>query len=257
MDREQLRQLLQGLVDGSQEVDDLLARLTHWPILESAAAQFDTQRPLRNGFTEVVLGEGKTYEQLHAIIAAALTARHPLLATRIAQTTADPLTQQFPQLSYHSMSRTLQWRETPPMAISGRLAILAAGTADASVAEEAWQTAAFFGLEGERHYDVGVAGLHRLLGRIGCIKDADVIIVIAGMEGALPTVVGGLVRAPVIAVPTSVGYGAQFEGLAALLGMLNSCAEGIAVVNIDNGYGAACAALRIMQNRVQCTTDNT
>jgi pyridinium-3,5-biscarboxylic acid mononucleotide synthase len=256
MDRDQLRLLLGSIRDNRCSIDDAMTQLRDWPIMSSDVAQFDTHRQLRNGFTEVIMGQGKSLTQLEQICAKALAQDHPLLATRIAPAHAVALTAQFPQLQHDDASRTLQCRTSPRTPVPGRLAILAAGTADVPVAEEAWQTAAFFGAEAERHYDIGVAGLHRLLSRVQLLRDVDVAIVVAGMEGALPTVVGGLIAAPIIAVPTSVGYGTQYHGLSALLGMLNSCAEGISVVNIDNGYGSACAALRILQNRMQCTTDN-
>ena len=210
----------------------------------------DTKRAGRNGFAESIFCEGKNFEQICRIIEEMRDKGLNILGTRVASEVGEKLSQQFHGLDYHSLSRTFQWVQKGPPLIKGSLGVLAAGTADTSVAEEAFQTAKFYGVEAKRFYDVGVAGLHRLLSKIEEIRKCDVIIAVAGMEGALASVVGGLVDAPVIACPTSVGYGTNFGGLVTLGAMLNSCAEGITVVNIDNGFGAACAALRILRNKV-------
>lgn len=205
----------------------------------------DTERERRIGMSESLFCEGKNFEQVVTILNQQVQEGKNVLGTRCPPEWGEELTKQFQGLGYHPLSRTFQLRTKPPVARPGRLGILAAGTSDVPVAEEAYHTAMFYGVEPIRFYDVGVAGLHRLLSQLEEIKKMDVVIVVAGMDGALPSVVGGLVRAPVIACPTSVGYGTHFKGLTTLHTMLNSCAEGITVVNIDNGFGAACAALRI------------
>ncbi|MBI4124315.1 MAG: nickel pincer cofactor biosynthesis protein LarB [Deltaproteobacteria bacterium] len=209
----------------------------------------DGEREGRNGFSEAVFCEGKSLEQIQAVIAERKHAGQNVLGTRCPPEAGEKLVKLFQGLTYYSLSRTFQLIQTPPAFYQGSLGILAAGTADVPVAEEAWQTAKFYGLESHRFYDVGVAGLHRLLSQIDEIRKMDVLIAVAGMEGALPSVVAGLVKSPVIACPTSVGYGAHFKGLTTLLAMMNSCSEGITVVNIDNGFGAACAALRIFRGK--------
>lgn len=209
----------------------------------------DGGREARNGFAEAIFCEQKTFETIHRIVTALRAQGKNVLGTRCSEVAGERLTQLFQGLHYHSLSRTFQYILTPSPCHPGRLGILAAGTSDVPVAEEAYQTAMFYGLEPVRFYDVGVAGLHRLLSRLEAIKTLDVLIVVAGMDGALPSVVGGLVKAPVIACPTRVGYGAHFNGLTTLLAMMNSCSEGITVVNIDSGFGAACAALRIFNTK--------
>lgn len=210
----------------------------------------DPTRSERNGFTEAIFCQHKNLEQITAIIRKILQNRQNVFGTRLDPSFAPSLTEQFPKLNHDPLSRTFHIVQKPPKPLSGQLAILAGGTSDAPVAEEAYQTARFYGLEAKRFYDVGVAGLQRLLAKLPEIQNCDVAIVIAGMEGALPSVLGGLVSLPIIACPTSVGYGAHCFGWTPLAAMLSSCAEGITVVNIDNGFGAACAALRIFRNNL-------
>ncbi|MDQ3389294.1 MAG: nickel pincer cofactor biosynthesis protein LarB, partial [Gemmatimonadota bacterium] len=204
-------------------------------------------RALRQGFPEVVFGEGKTPAQLVEIVRRIDHRGDGVLATRVAPAAAELLRAEIPEIELDDLSRTalLPPRQPSARRMAGTVLVITAGTSDLPVAEEAVVTLRAFGNPVERLADIGVAGLHRLLAARDALLDAAVIIVVAGMEGALPSVVGGLVSAPVIAVPTSVGYGAAFGGVAALLGMLNSCASGVTVVNIDNGFGAACAASRI------------
>lgn len=209
-------------------------------------ARLDLSRPRRTGMGETVYCPGKTAGQLVAILRAFAEAGQGVLGTRCSPEQARAVAESGLAAEYDALGRTLTLG--PPAAPTlGRVIVLTGGTADVPVAEEAARTAAFFGAEVARCYDVGVAGLHRLLGRLGEVRAADVVIAVAGMEGALGSVVAGLVEAPVVAVPTSVGYGAAFQGLAPLLSMLNACAEGLAVVNIDNGFGAAVMACRILR----------
>lgn len=209
-------------------------------------ANLDIERPLRNGLQEVIYGEGKTYEQVKGIVEALLARGQNIFATRIEKEMGERLSKEFARLTYDCVSRTFSIIQKDVMPVNGSVAILAAGTSDIPVAEEACTTVAFFGAKPVRYYDVGVAGLHRLINRVPEIKRSDILIVIAGMEGALPSVVGGIFSQPVIAVPTSIGYGVCENGRTALMAMLTSCAEGIVVTNIDNGFGAACAAIRIL-----------
>jgi NCAIR mutase (PurE)-related protein len=224
-----------------------LERLRHLPFEDLSFARVDHHRALRQGQPEVVFCEGKTVEQVVAICERLEAATGSFLGTRAAQATADRLSARFPRLVWNSLARTvyLPPAQPRPQTDTGTILIVTAGTSDLPVAEEAAVVADAFGHRVARLTDVGVAGLHRLLSSGEQLREAKVVIVVAGMEGALPSVVGGLVAVPVIAVPTSVGYGASFGGLAALLGMLNSCAAGVTVVNIDNGFGAAAAASRI------------
>ena len=216
-------------------------------------ARLDFDRGRRTGFGETVYAPGKTPEQLVSIFAAFKRKGHPVLATRVSPEQAAALAERFADnTAYDPQSRTVAstWRtHCAGRRIKGKVAVLAAGTADLPVAEEAAKTVEFFGGTVSRFYDVGIAGLHRLLGVVGEVRKADVVIAAAGMEGALPSVVAGLVPAPVIALPTSVGYGCGAGGFAAVLSMLNSCAEGVTVVNIDNGFGAAIAACRMLRNQ--------
>jgi hypothetical protein len=223
-----------------------MAQLRTLPYEDLGFARLDHHRALRNGFPEVVFAEGKTSEQLIAIAARLAAADGNVLATRVAADAADRLCAALPGFTYHRDAR-LAVRRSRPIEITGRgtVLVVSAGTADVPVAEEAALSAELMGNRVERLFDVGVAGIHRLLDQRGRLWEAAVLIVVAGMEGALPSVVGGLVEQPVIAVPTSVGYGTSFQGLAALLSMLNSCAAGVVVVNIDNGFGAAAAATRM------------
>jgi NCAIR mutase (PurE)-related protein len=210
-------------------------------------AQVDHLRPLTQGFAEVVLASGKTPEQVAGICGSLAEAHGSFLVTRADAAVRDILEQRFPRADVNELGRTVYLAPEPPLAPTGRgtILVVTAGTGDLPVAEEAAVSAAALGNRVARLTDVGVAGIHRVLRKADELHRAAVIIVVAGMDGALPSVVGGLVRVPVIAVPTSVGYGASFGGVAALLAMLNSCASGVAVVNIDNGFGAAAAASRI------------
>lgn len=209
--------------------------------------RLDHQRKERNGFHEVILASHKTISQLTAIVREFIESQKNVFLTRLSEEDAAELTKQFHGFSYDPLSRTGGWLARAPEPRKGKIAIACAGTADAVVAEEAYRTAQFYGFEPARFYDVGVAGLHRLLNCLEEIKKNDVVICVAGMEGALPSVLGGLIDLPIIAVPTSVGYGVHLQGLSTLAAMLNSCSEGICVVNIDNGFGAACAAMRILR----------
>lgn len=247
MTPERLRALLDEVAAGSLPVDEAERRLAWAPTEDLGFARVDHHRALRHGFPEVVFGLGKTPEQL-AMIAARIAARgEGVLATRVDEAAHEPLRAAVPGIRINPLGRTayLPAAEPVPRRTRGSVLIVTAGTSDLPVAEEAADTASAFGNPVERLTDVGVAGIHRILAAREALAGAAVIIVVAGMEGALPSVVGGLVSVPVIAVPTSVGYGAAFGGLSALLGMLNSCASGVTVVNIDNGFGAASAASRI------------
>ena len=249
MHPENIKNLLQSVRDGALSIDDALQHLKQLPYQDLGCAQVDHHRELRQGMPEVIFGEGKTVEQILAIMTAMSGQGSSVLVTRLAQDKSRKILTVFPAASYHGEARCLTLEQKPPeQRGKGTILVISAGTSDIPVAAEALLTASFLGNTVEHVYDVGVAGLHRLLARSEQLTAAAVIIVVAGMEGALPSVVGGLVDKPVIAVPTSVGYGASFGGIAALLGMLNSCAAGVTVVNIDNGFGAACAASLI--NRV-------
>ncbi len=244
-----LKELLDSVKQGVVTVDDALEQLRHFPSQDLGCAQVDHHRELRQGMPEVIFGEGKSVEQIIRIVSAMSERGGNVLVTRLDAEKARQTMQTFPASTYHADARCLTLEQQPPeQQGKGTILIVSAGTSDIPVAAEALVTARFMGNKVEQIYDVGVAGIHRLLARGEQLAAASVIIVVAGMEGALPSVVGGLVDKPVIAVPTSVGYGASFGGIAALLGMLNSCAAGVTVVNIDNGFGAACAAS--LMNRV-------
>ncbi|CAG7649367.1 nickel pincer cofactor biosynthesis protein LarB [Paenibacillus allorhizosphaerae] len=212
-------------------------------------AQLDLHRAKRTGFPEVIFGEGKTAEQIASIFERLMAHSDRVLATRVSPDKAAYVLERVPGAVHHADARALTWtREDAVMADDGYIAVVCAGTSDLPVAEEAAVTAECMGVRTERIYDVGVAGIHRLFRRLPVIRGAKAIVVVAGMEGALASVLGGLVSVPTIAVPTSIGYGASFHGLAALLAMLNSCAPGISVVNIDNGFGAGYNAALIYKN---------
>ena len=249
MNRLQLRALLDevrsGTVTPESAHEQLLQFLRHSAFENLEFARIDHHRAVRQGFPEVVFGPGKTPEQIAAIAERIVAAGHNLLVTRTGLDAFAAVRQRLPAASFHEQARTITLRTSPLPEGRGTILVVAAGTADLPVAEEAVVSAEIMGNRVERLYDVGVAGLHRLLAEQDRLSAAHVLIVVAGMEGALPSVVGGLVDVPVIAVPTSVGYGASFGGLTALLGMLNSCASGISVVNIDNGFGAAAVASSI------------
>lgn len=239
-----LRQLLADVRDGKIDVDTGLRQLRDLPFMDLGHTRFDLHRPLRNGFPEVVFGEGKTPQQVADIFQQVGTHSN-ILATRVPASMAEHVRAVVPEANYHQSSRTLTLVRAPISYKQGEVAIVTAGTSDLPVAEEARITCEMFGTHCKIISDVGVAGLHRLLDKLPDIRISNAIIVVAGMEGALASIVGGLVKQPVVAVPTSVGYGAALSGLTALLGMLTSCAAGVTVVNIDNGFGAACAACKI------------
>jgi NCAIR mutase (PurE)-related protein len=247
MDPKDLHALLAAVRDGRTTPEEAAQRLRTLPYEDLGFAKIDHHRALRRGFPEAVFGAGKTPEQIEAIVARIAGRGQNVLVTRTIAEVYRLVEAAYPSARFHEAARCLTVEMSPPSPLPGRVAIVAAGTSDIPVAEEAAVTASFHGADVDRIYDVGVAGLHRLLDQASVIRKATVAIVVAGMEGALPSVVAGLVDTPVIAVPTSVGYGAAFQGLAALLAMLNSCASGVGVVNIDNGFGAghlACLFLR-------------
>jgi NCAIR mutase (PurE)-related protein len=239
------KELLEKFRAGEVELEEVLRRFQAAPVSELPFAQVDTHRALRKGFPEVIFGSGKTPEQVLEIATRVLSNDERVLITRINAEHATLIANEFPAAVHHAQARCVTIERTPMPRIPGFLAVLAAGTSDIPIAEEAAVTAEAMGNEVRRIFDVGVAGLHRLLRKLPEIQQANVIIAVAGMEGAMPSVVAGLVGRPVIAVPTSIGYGASFGGLAALLGMLNSCGSGVTVVNIDNGFGAGYAAAQI------------
>ncbi|HEX3234564.1 MAG TPA: nickel pincer cofactor biosynthesis protein LarB [Gemmatimonadales bacterium] len=248
MRAEQLEALLADVAAGRLAPPAALDRLRHLPFEELPFARVDHHRALRQGQPEVVFCEGKRVDQVVAICERLEAASGSFLGTRASEELAAALQARFPRMVWNEIARTVHLAGPPVPAVppsTGTILVVSAGTSDMPVAEEAAVVADAFGNRVERLMDVGVAGLHRLLAAGDQLKQARVVIVVAGMEGALPSVVGGLVAVPVIAVPTSIGYGASFSGLAALLGMLNSCAAGVTVVNIDNGFGAAAAASRI------------
>jgi NCAIR mutase (PurE)-related protein len=242
-----LRRHLEGLKNGEESVDSVLQILRDFPYQDLDFAKIDHHRPLRTGFPEVVLGRGKTAEQVSRIVVSLAGRGHPVLVTRTDAQAYDAVAQRTPAAIFNALARAIIVPGPDSIALREGVLVLTAGTADLPVAEEAAITAELMGSRVARINDVGVAGLHRLLDALPVIRQARVIVVVAGMEAAVTSVVAGLVSIPVIAVPTSVGYGASFEGLAALLGMLNSCAPGVAVVNIDNGFGAGYLAAQINQ----------
>ncbi len=239
MTEKQLRRLLRDVRAGRVPVGDAVERLRALPYEDLGFAKVDTHRELRTGFPEVIYCAGKSVAQVLGIARRISRRHHVALATRCSPEMYEAAREAFPAVAWHEAARIMVIGKPRPAPARARpVAVVTAGTADVPVAEEAAVTAETMGCRVERVYDVGVAGLHRLLGHRDQLERARAIIVVAGMDGALPSVVGGLVAAPVIAVPTSVGYGASFEGLSALLTMLNSCAAGVTVVNIDNGFGA-------------------
>jgi NCAIR mutase (PurE)-related protein len=241
-----LRELLAEVAAGRCSAEDALERLRHFPSEHLDFATLDHHRALRQGQPEVVYGGGKTVEQVADICTRLVAAHGSFFVTRVTEAQASAVRKRVPGVRWNPLARTLSFAAEGGAPEGPLVLVISAGTSDLPVAEEALEAARAFGLRTEPLVDVGVAGLHRLLAASERLHEAAVIIVVAGMEGALPSVVGGLVARPVIAVPTSVGYGASFHGLAALLGMLNSCAAGVTVVNIDNGFGAAMAANRIL-----------
>lgn len=250
MDERALRKLLTDLAQKRRSVDQVIADLRHLPFEDIGFAKVDHHRAIRCGFPEVIYCEGKRTDQVLAIMERRLAGGGNLLATRAAPEVAAAAQPRFPRVHYNEIARTITVRRQPPAESTGFVAIVCAGTSDMPVAEEARETCEIMDQPTRQFYDVGVAGIHRLLARSVELSQARAIVVCAGMEGALPSVVGGLVACPVIAVPTSVGYGASFGGIAALLTMLNTCASGVAVVNIDNGFGGGYMAAVIARAAV-------
>ena len=242
MNRLQIEALLEDVSQGRSSVPDALAKLKDLPFEDLGFAKLDHHRALRTGMPEVIFAAGKTTEQVAAIFARMAKAGGNVLATRASREVFEAVAVVEPAATYHAMARAITLAQAPVTAGGGTVAVVCAGTSDLPVAEEAAVTARLMGNTVDLIADVGVAGIHRLLAQKHALDTARVLIVCAGMEGALPTVVAGLVNAPVLAVPTSVGYGASLGGVAALLGMLNTCAPNVSVVNIDNGFGAACIA---------------
>jgi NCAIR mutase (PurE)-related protein len=244
----ELRALLEAVREGRTEPElahtQLLGAMRGQPFEDLGFARVDHHRPIRQGFPEVILGLGKTPEQIATIATRIVERGHPLLVTRADQAAWARVQAVIPEATYHELARAITVRRDMPRG-KGIIVVASAGTSDLPVAEEAAVTADLMGNDVDRIYDIGVAGIHRMLSARDRLHAARVIIVVAGMEGALPSVVAGMVDVPVIAVPTSIGYGASFGGVAALLGMLNSCANGVSVVNIDNGFGAGCIAAMI------------
>ena len=247
---EEVKALLNDMQEGTTTIDDALRLLRRSPIEDLGFAQLDVHRELRQGIPEAIYSEGKTSEQVVAIARRLVeTTTSAVLATRTSDEAAAALLAEFPNAQHHAVARLVVVRPQTVAQDLGTVTVVSAGTSDLPVAEEAAITAEIQGATIERINDVGVAGIHRLLAVQDRLHESDVVIVIAGMEGALASLVGGITAAPVVAVPTSIGYGASFEGLAALLAMLNSCAAGVAVMNIDNGFGAAMFALRVLRSK--------
>jgi len=246
MNQEQLNKVLSQVSDGSLSIEDAQKRLKHLPFEDIDFAQIDHHRSLRKGFPEVIFGQGKTHEQIIGIMEKMADTENVILVTRLEEKKAEKITAVFQNAQYFKAAKLL-WlkKKEPDITGFGKILVISAGTSDIPVAKEALLTASAMGNETASIFDVGVAGIHRLFAHQEQIMTAAVIIVVAGMEGALPSVVAGMVKAPVIAVPTSIGYGTSFKGMTALLGMLNSCSSNIAVVNIDNGFGAGFMASSI------------
>lgn len=245
MDPAQLKALLDAVSEGTTSTDDALEKLRTLPFEDLGFAKIDHHRALRKGYPETIFCAGKTSEQVVEIAGRMRTHGSNVLGTRCGRETAEAVLAAYPDAKYHEAARAFTIEVNPPALSPGYIAVVCAGTSDIPVAEEAVVTCETMGQRVERVYDVGVAGIHRLFNEQKRLAGANVLIVCAGMEGALPSVVAGMVEGPVIAVPTSIGYGANFGGISALLGMLNSCATGLTVVNIDNGFGAAVAAASI------------
>lgn len=247
MDVKAIEKLLEEVKGGRISIQEAVETLRRLPFEDIGIARIDHHRPLRCGFPEVIFCPFKTKEQIRDIFLRMAETGHNVLATRATEDTFSFVKESFDHqgLYYDQQARVIVLQQEPVLFRPGYIGVVTAGTADLTVANEARVTAELFGSQVQLFYDVGVAGLHRLLGCLEEIRKADIVIVVAGMEGALASVVGGLVDCPVIAVPTSVGYGAAFDGLAALLGMMTSCASGVTVVNIDNGFGAAYSACMI------------
>lgn len=245
MNHDSMRKLLEDVRNERASIDEALEKLKDIGLKDLGFATIDTHRELRTGYPEVIFGQGKSPEQVSEIISFMLTHDNNILATRVTKEMYDNVKVVCPEAVYNPVARTITVMKREQAPPSTYIAVVTAGTSDLPVAEEAAVTAEIFGNRVERVVDVGVAGIHRLYSKIDIIRQARVCVVVAGMEGALPSIVGGLVDKPVIAVPTSIGYGANFGGLSALLGMLTSCASGTSVVNIDNGFGAGFLASMI------------
>jgi NCAIR mutase (PurE)-related protein len=249
MNEESLKKILQLVKKDKINIDNALSQIKTLPFESIGFATIDHHRTLRHGFPEVIWGEGKTVNQIVGIMEKMAEKEENILITRVDDEKAENILKKFPKAKYHPIARIISWKHKDiKLKGKGTILIITAGTSDIPVAEEAKITAKMMGNKVDSMYDVGVAGIHRLFEQREKILEANVLIVAAGMEGALPSVVSGLVSRPVIAVPTSVGYGSSFGGIAALLGMLNSCSSGVSVVNIDNGFGAGYVASLI--NRV-------
>jgi NCAIR mutase (PurE)-related protein len=247
MDPARLEQLLKRVQSGQVTVASALEELRYLPFADLGYAHVDHHRTLRLGVPEVILGEGKTVAQVAGIARELMSSGQNVLVTRLSESKASELSREIPELVYRPEARVACYRAAPVVERATEpVAVVTAGTSDIPVAEEALETLSMCGVRAARVFDVGVAGLHRLLGKLQLLAAAPAAIVVAGMEGALPSVIGGLVACPVIAVPTSVGYGTSLGGVAALLAMLTGCASGVTVVNIDNGFGAAMAVTRII-----------
>jgi NCAIR mutase (PurE)-related protein len=245
MNAEQIKQLFDDVKAGELTPDEAVQKLQHLPFEDLGFAKVDHHRAIRAGMPEVIFSQGKSSEQVAAIFKRLSTKGTNVLATRASEDHFNAVRIAVPQAEYHVLARCITFTQDHTIYGKGRVAVVSAGTSDIPVAEEAMVTAEIMGNNVETIYDVGVAGIHRLLASREALSRARVVVVCAGMEGALPSVVGGLVGVPVIAVPTSIGYGASFDGLAALLGMLNSCASNVSVVNIDNGFGGGYVASMI------------
>lgn len=246
--QDELKKMLQQVQDGGITIEEAYETLQHLPYKDLGFARVDTHRALRQRFPEVIYAPGKTIPQIREIAQTLAKESRNILISRAGEDIWLALKDSLPQAEYYAAARMIVIKREPLPQNKGLILVISAGTSDIPVAEEAYLTAEIMGNRVERLYDVGVAGIHRMLSKVELIRSANVLIVVAGMEGALPSVVGGLVRRPVIAVPTSVGYGASFNGLSALLGMLNSCAAGVGVVNIDNGFGAGRLAALINED---------
>lgn len=245
MEIDKVKQIFQLLSEQKITFEDATKIINNFGFTDLDFAKVDTERKVRTGVPEIVYGEGKSASQIVKIVTTMLHSQTNILVTRVTPQKASDVTKYLPELTYDTSSKMLLWKKHTLQKTKGKIAVVTAGTSDLHVAEEAALTAEMFGNNVTRIYDVGVAGIHRLFARIDAIKEARVVIVVAGMEGALASVVGGLVTSPVIAVPTSIGYGTSFHGISALLTMLNSCATGVTVVNIDNGFGAGYSASKI------------
>jgi pyridinium-3,5-biscarboxylic acid mononucleotide synthase len=245
MSEAELKKILEEVKKGKTDIAEAVKKFKDFSYTDIGFAKIDHHRELRTGYPEIIFGSGKTPDQLKCIVELMLKKGNNVLATRCSKEQFDGIKKICKEAKYHEVARIISVKQKAEHETKSYIAIVTAGTSDIGIAEEAAVTAEFFGNKVKRIYDVGVAGIHRLFKRLDDIRGAKVCVVIAGMEGALPSVVGGLVDKPVIAVPTSIGYGANFDGLSALLGMLTSCANGISVVNIDNGFGAGYMASMI------------